>query len=362
MREIRIDRNKPLAAEPRTGHNRFHPGIAPLCEVRPGEEILLETRDAFDGQLRPGSNDADVARMEGGRVHPLTGPIWISGAEPGDGLEVELLDIVPQPHGFSCILPGFGLLRDRFPNPYLVHWQLAEGWATAERIPGVRIPAAPFLGVSAVAPSAALLTGWAAREERLARDGGEVQLPDPRGAVPVGACAVSGLRTIPPRENGGNFDVPQLTRGSRLLLPVYVEGGLFSTGDAHFAQGDGEVCATAIEMGATVRLRFQLRKGWAAARPHLGPVFHAPPRPSPGGATLGAMGMPITEDGAYRSGDLALASRNAVLNMMSLLGARGYDPEQAYVICSVAADLRLSNVVNTPNHVVSALLSEHIFC
>lgn len=360
MQRIGIDRSRPLAEEPHTGHNRFHPEIAPICALAPGEEILLETRDAFDGQLPPGSADRDVGRMDGGRVHPLTGPLWIEGAAPGDGLEIEFLAIEPQPHGVSCILPGFGLLRDRFPDPYLVHWQIADGWATAERLPGIRIPGAPFLGVSAVAPSAALLERWSAREQRLVELGGEAQLPDVCGAVPGGACAAAGLRTIPPRENGGNFDVRQLTRGARLLLPVYVEGALFSAGDAHFAQGDGEVCATAIEMGATARLRFRLHKGWAAGRPDLGPVFELPAQPA-AGAALGAMGMPITAGGENRAGDLELASRNALLNLMDLLEARGYDPEQAYVICSVAADLRLSNVVNSPNFVVSALLPRSIF-
>ena len=360
MKRICIDRNRPLAEEPHTGHNRFHPGIAPICAVAPGEEILLETRDAFDGQLPPGSDDRDIARMDGGRVHPLTGPLWIEGAAPGDGLEIEFLDITPEAHGVSCILPGFGLLRDRFPDPYLVHWRIADGWATAERLPGIRVPGAPFLGVSAVAPSAALLERWSAREQRLAELGGGVQLPDACGAVPGGACGAAGLRTIPPRENGGNFDVRQLTRGARLTLPVYVDGALFSAGDAHFAQGDGEVCATAIEVGATVRLRFRLHKGWAADRPDLGPVFELPAQRAVGEA-LGAMGMPITAGGENRCGDLELASRNALLNLMDLLGARGYEPEQAYVICSVAADLRLSNVVNSPNFVVSALLPRCIF-
>jgi len=190
--------------------------------------------------------------------------------------------------------------------------------------------------------------------------------PDPAGAVPIGACGIAGLRTLPPRENGGNFDVKQLTKGSMLFLPVFKEGGLFSTGDGHFAQGDGEVCVTAVEMGATAVVRFKLHKGVAQRRKFTAPVFSHPgyfadPRFAAPERFLGVMGMPINAAGEIEAENLTLACRNAVLNMMELLQERGFSREQAYVICSVAVDLRISNVVDVPNYVVSALLPEAIF-
>jgi formamidase len=263
-------------------------------------------------------------------------------------------------------MPGRGFLHDLMAEPFIVHWKLADGWATSEQIPGVRVPGTPFMGISAVAPSAANLTDWTAREARVVERGGRAMAPDPAGAVPAGRCGLTGLRTMPPRENGGNFDVKQLTKGSKLFLPVLVEGGLFSTGDAHFAQGDGEVCITAIEMGATVAVRFKVHKGVAAKRKFTAPVFSHPgffaePKYALPSRLLGVMGMPINAAGEIEAENLTLAARNAVLNMMELLQERGFNRQQAYVICSVAVDLRVSNVVDVPNYVVSALLSEAIF-
>jgi formamidase len=174
------------------------------------------------------------------------------------------------------------------------------------------------------------------------------------------------LRTLPPRENGGNFDVKQLTKGAKLYLPVFKEGGLFSTGDGHFAQGDGEVCVTAVEMGATAVVRFKLHKGLATRRKFTAPVFSREtyfidPRFAAPERFLGVMGMPINAAGDIEAENLTLACRNAVLNMIELLQERGFSREQAYVICSVAVDLRVSNVVDVPNYVVSALLPEAIF-
>jgi formamidase len=366
MHAIRIDRNKPLAEEPHLGHNRYHPDISPVAEVGEGEEIALETRDALDGQIKPGMKAADLASIRPGVVHPLTGPVFVKGAVPGDLLEIEFTDILAQPTAFSAIMPGLGFLRDVFTDPFLVHWRIADGWAISAEIPGVRIPGAPFMGVSAVAPSAAKLAEWTAREQRVIDKGGLAFPPDAAGAVPVGPCGLAGLRTLPPRENGGNFDVKQLTKGAKLFLPVFVEGGLFSTGDGHFAQGDGEVCVTAVEMGATAAVRFKIHKGLADRRKFAGPVFAretyfcearfaAPER------FLGVMGMPINAEGEIEAENLTLACRNAVLNMIELLQERGFGREQAYIICSVAVDLRISNVVDVPNYVVSALLPEAIF-
>ena len=366
MHSVRINRGKPLAAEPHLGHNRYHPDIAPIAEVGEGEEIALETRDALDGQIKPGMAAADLASLDAGVVHPLTGPVFVKGAEVGDILEIEFTDIIAQPTAFSCIMPGLGFLRDVFTAPFLVHWRIADGWATSPQIPGVRIPGAPFMGVSAVAPSPAKLAEWTAREQRVIEKGGFALPPDPAGAVPTGPCGLTGLRTLPPRENGGNFDVKQLTKGAKLYLPVFQAGGLFSTGDGHFAQGDGEVCVTAVEMGATAIVRFKIHKGLANRRKFSSPVFSrttyfTDPRFAAPERFLGVMGMPINAAGEIEAENLTLACRNAVLNMIELLQERGFSREQAYVICSVAVDLRVSNVVDVPNYVVSALLPEAIF-
>lgn len=367
MKSIEIDRSKRLKDQPATGHNRFHPDIPPLVEVDAGEEVVLETRDGVDGQLGPAATEAAMADMEAGAIHPLTGPVFVKTAQPGDVLEVEFLDIVPQPHAFSAIVPGLGFLRDICTTPFLVQWRISDGWATSPQLPGVRIPGAPFMGVSAVAPSAAEVRAWTKREQDLLARGGLVFPPDTAGAVPNrGPAATEGLRTLPPRENGGNFDVKQLTKGSKLLLPVSVEGACFSVGDGHFAQGDGEVCVTAVEMGATVAVRFQVLKGAAVSRRMRGPRFShagyfAPPEWAVPQRFVATMGMPIRDDGVNEGENLTLACRNALLNMLDLLQERGWSREQAYVISSVAVDLRVSNVVDVPNYVVSAFLPEAIF-
>lgn len=366
MHQISMDRSKPLAEQPTCGHNRFHPDIEPVVEVEEGEEVAMETLDALDGQLPPTATVDNFAAINAGAVHPLTGPIYVKGAEPGDELEIEFLDIEPELHAFSCIMPGMGFLRDIFDEPFLVHWKISDGWATSDQIPEVCIPGASFMGVSGVAPSADLLQKWTDREQRLLDKGGLVFPPDPEGAVPTGPCGLQGLRTVPPRENGGNFDVKQLTKGSKLFLPVLTDGALFSTGDGHFAQGDGEVCVTAVEMGATCIVRFKVHKGRAASRKFSAPIFtresyFTDPEFAVPQRFLGVMGMPITDEGENDGENLTLACRNAVLNMIELLKERGFSAEQAYVICSVAVDLRVSNVVDVPNYVVSALLPEAIF-
>jgi len=137
---IRIDRSKPLRDEPHTGHNRWHPDIPPIVSVNPGDTVVLETRDALDGAVTPAMTSADLHRVDLNLVHPLTGPVFINGADPGDLLEVHILDIAPQPFGFTTIVPGFGFLRNFFPTPFLVKWRIDSGFAMSPDLPGVRIP------------------------------------------------------------------------------------------------------------------------------------------------------------------------------------------------------------------------------
>jgi formamidase len=191
--------------------------------------------------------------------------------------------------------------------------------------------------------------------------------PTTAAAVPAaGKVAEQGLRTIPPRENCGNADVKQLTKGSKLFVPVAVDGALYSVGDGHFAQGDSECCGTAIEMGATAVVRFRVHRGEAAAKkivwPRFAhPGFFQPPEIGMPRNFIATMGMPITPEGRNENCDISLAARNAVIEMIKLLEERGWTREQAYVLCSVAVDLRVSNVVDVPNVTVSALLPEEIF-
>jgi len=367
MRTLKIDRSKHLCEDPLCGHNRWHPDIEPRFEVNEGEEIGIETRDSMDGYLTPSSTVADFPQVPAAIVHPLTGPIRVKGAAPGDLLEVEFLDILPVRWGFSCVIPGLGFLTDVMRTPFLAHWDIDGDWATSMQIPGVRVPGAPFMGISGVAPSPAQVDAWTRREAALATRGGLALPPEVRDAVPAsGAAARAGLRTIPPRENGGNMDVKQLTRGARLFLPVAVEGALFSTGDAHFCQGDGEVCLTAVEMSATAVLRFKVHKGEALRRRIRWPFFSRTsyfmdPRWAAPERFVATMGMPVDENDTNYAGDLNVATRNALLQMIDLLQERGYTREQAYVICSVAVDLRISNVVDVPNYIVTAMLPEDIF-
>jgi formamidase len=356
VRAVSIDPGRALAEEPGTGHNRWHPDIPPAVSVEPGDELVLETRDALDGQIGPGSTRADVYTLDISRVHPLTGPVFVDGAEPGDLLEVEILGIEPSAFGYTVQSPGFGFLRHAMSEPFLARWEIADSFARSEDIPGVRIGGDVFMGTIGVAPSRELMQRAGERERRLAASGALVDLPSAAGAVPADpAIAEDALRTIPPRENAGNVDVKQLTAGTRLLMPVWVSGALLSAGDAHFAQGDGEVCGQAIEVRSTLRCRVGLRKGGGREVEGLRFAGAFPAQPErPYFATTG-----ICTDTAE---DLTAAARSATLAMVEhLVRERGYTREQAYAICSVAVDLRVSQAVDVPNLLVSAFLPLDIF-
>lgn len=361
--ELTVDRSVPVTDQPDRCHTRWHPDIAPALRCKPGDEVVLHTRDAVDGQLSMASTHEDLLHVDRSIVHPLTGPIHVEGAEPGDLLAVDLLEISTGSFGYTAQFPGFGFLRNDFPDPFLVRWEIADGVATSPELPGVRIPASPFMGTIGVAPSRELLAQITERERDLASRGAEgVALPDPRGAVPAEpAIASEGLRTKPPRENGGNLDVKQMTAGSRALFPVWAPGALFSAGDGHHAQGDGEACGTAIETEGSIRVRFDVIKGGrgAARDVRFSGTGRADPAMDRFVATTGVSNYASGDGGAE---DLNHAARSALSNMIDYLTAeRGYDRREAYAICSVAVDLKVSELVDAPNFVVTAVLPLGIF-
>src|SRR2546428_10280979 len=221
MKSVEIDRGKRLKDQPTTGHNRFHPDVSPILSVEEGEEVVLATRDGVDGQLGPSTSEADMANMEAGAIHPLTGPVFVKGAQPGDTLEIEFLDIVPQPHAFTAIVPGLGFLRDLFTTPFLVHWQIRDGWATSPKLPRVRIPGPPSMAGSGVAPSAAQVRARAARENALLARGGFVFPPAaPRAGPSRRPGGAQGGRTPPPPGNRGNFSLKPPPQGTKQPLPA----------------------------------------------------------------------------------------------------------------------------------------------
>lgn len=345
------------------GHNRWHPDIPPIATVTPGEVVVLRTREGSDAQIGP--EGGDFTAIDTDVIHTLTGPLYVEGAEPGDLLRVEVVSIEPDHTGITAVWPGsgFGMLPDDFDEPLLVHWRISEGVARSPDLPGVTIKGAPFLGIMGVAPSNKRLAQVTAREAALSAAGYAVLLPDARSGFPGGVPAVDGLRTAPPREIGGNLDVRQLTAGSVLTLPVDVPGALFSAGDAHFAQGDGEVTGTAIEITATARLRFEVVKSadvrW---RPRYPSFEYAEPPRAAARRWIGTTGIPLSPAGENGYLDLTLCAREALREMIGYLSSvHGLTRAQAYVLISVAGDLRISEGVDVPNPVVSVHLPLDVF-
>jgi formamidase len=327
-------------------HNRWHPDLAPAVEVAPGEELRLPTEDGLAGQLTRASTHADAGGLDLGLGHPLSGPVFVEGAEPGDVLEVEFVSYETDDFGVTPVIPGFGFLADLFPDPYLVKWEIADGLARSEELPGAAVPEDTFAGVVGVAPSRELMESFRRREEALRERGQPVA--DELAASALPPDARDGLRTIPPRETGGNLDIRGLVAGSRLWLPVAVPGALFSIGDLHFAQGDGEVCGTAIEVAGAVTVRFALHTS-PAARLRF-PSYETPARP--GRRSFATTGIPV-EAGM----DLNAAARDALLELIDhLVWTYGFERPAAYALASVAADLRASEVVDVPYPLVSAVL------
>jgi acetamidase/formamidase len=297
-------------------HFTWDAGNAPVLTVESGDTVVVHTRDVSDDQIGPDSTVDVIAGLDWDRLYPLAGPITIAGAQPGDTLAVEVLDLHTQGWGWAAILPGLGLLPDDFPDPYLRIFDLSDGDLIHFR-EDIAIPIEPFLGTM--------------------------------GVCPAGASAQS---VMPPGSFGGNMDTRQLTRGTTLYLPVQVEGALFSCGDAHAAQGDGEVCVTGLESPMYAALRFALHKDR--------------PIPAPQYLTGGPLTPRVADSRWYGTTgvgpDLYAGAQEAVRAMVQhLSGERGLSPEDAYVLCSLAVDLRISEIVDGGQYVVSALLPLAIF-
>jgi acetamidase/formamidase len=290
----------------------------PALTVAPGETVGFKDIDGTLGQLTRDSTARDVGNLDLSRVNAISGPVFVDGAQPGDVLKVTLVGFESPGWGWTAIIPEFGLLADDFPDPAINIWNYDPGFGKlAAYSPGARVPLKPFCGT-----------------------------------VGVARAEPGSHSTIPPYRGGGNMDIRDLTLGVELYLPIEVEGALFSIGDPHAAQGDGEICGTAIETLANVSVRLDLEKGTPLSFPRF-------VTPGPVTRHLDAKGYDVTTG---IGPDLMDAAKDCVRGMIDLIGARhSMRPEDAYMLLSVCADLRISEVVDRPNWVVSCYLPRLVF-
>lgn len=350
----------PLVDQPTAGHNRFHPAIPPKQVLRSGDTITVPTLDGCDLQVTRETTAQDLLTMTMQRSHPMTGPFGIEGAEPGHVLEVEVIALEPADYGWTMLLPGTGHLRDLIAEPFLAHWEIADNRARSEQLPGITIAGRPFLGIMGVAPGAAEHMRYLARERALEAAG--APQPSAVAAIPAGEPIDSeGLRTVGPRECGGNLDVKQLTAGSRFLVTVELPGANLALGDMHFAQGDGESMGTAIETCGEATVKVTLHEE-PAFRPTTPAFSHPDTVEDDSRGFFVTTGIPVDADGVNRWHHIGLAARNALLEMSAYLQAEhGLTEPQALILTSVAVDLRIGSIVNDPNTVVTASLPLAVF-
>ncbi|MCU0493305.1 MAG: acetamidase/formamidase family protein [Chloroflexaceae bacterium] len=300
-------------------HHKWDNSLPPVLEVESGDVVHCETRDVTNDQVTPGCSADVLGKLDFSQLYPLAGPIYVKGAQPGDILEIEILKMQTLDWGWTGLIPGLGLLPEDFTSPYLRHFDLTNG-ETAPLRDDIHIPIQPFCGTMGVA------------------------LDEP-GAHDVLPCG----------KGGGNIDTRHLNVGAKLYLPVFVPGGMFSAGDCHAAQGDGEVCVTGIECPMQFSLRFSLVQG-RSLRPWSYQFYTAPGPIQP---KYDANGYFVT---TAIGPDLMTNSKNAVRDMIAWLGReKGLSPEDAYVLCSLAADLRISQIVDAPNWCVSCYLALSVF-
>jgi formamidase len=367
--------------------NRLHPDIPMATRAMPGQTILFHTRDAGDvlgtvasqTDQQPGNLSTEF-----GHVHPMTGPVYIEGAEAGDVVAVTLTNIDPGRYAWTNGGSG-GFVRDLVDGQRQIIWRLNRNYAESDDLPGVKIPNGSFPGVVTTLPGAEQLQNMLAREQALADAGGRVSLPFAGDADPAELCGINGsaknecLRTIPPREHGGNMDIRYLQAGVTIYLPCYIDGCGLAIGDVHYAQGDGEVSGTAIEMSADVwattevlkdgprlthgphfegssdLLNIPSRRFYAVTGFPLKPAGSVPP-------DMAYLKSPIIADLENLSNDINLAARNAIAGIVDyIVETYGYDRQQAYVIASVAVDIRIGQLVDAPNVGVTAILPLDIF-
>jgi acetamidase/formamidase len=300
-----------LSAEPT--HSCWNRALEPRLHIAPGDTVHLECLDSSGAQVHSAMTVDEFLKIDRGRIHALTGPIFVEGAELGDVLQIDVLEVAHKGWGWSSVIAGLGFLKERFSKPYLFHW-LLEGAVSRSLTPAV-VALRPFCGVMGVAPA----------------EDGE-------------------FRTRPPGVFGGNLDVRELSSGATLYLPVLNRGALFSAGDAHAAQGDGEVCINGIECPADVTLRFHLHK----QRPLSGPLIESASSQIQYGDSDSWI---VVESGT----DAIITARSATSRMIDLLIDRWqFNAVHAYLLCSVAMHLRLSQVVNEPMITVSAAIPKHV--
>lgn len=384
-----LDSSKPFDQQEKLGHNRWHPEIPPVATVKPGTSFRADCREWFDGFIKNNDSADDVRDAPLHTVHALAGPFAVEGAEPGDLLIVDILDVGPIPQeegpiagqgwGYTGIFAknnGGGFLTDQFPDAYKAIWDFKGGECTSRHIPGVKFTGIVHPGLMGTAPSAQLLAKWNKREgDLIATDPLRVPPlalpPEPDGAI-LGSLsedqyqrvAAEAARTAPPRENGGNQDIKNLTKGSRIFYPVFVPGGHLSVGDLHFSQGDGEITfCGAIEMGGYIDLHVDIIKG---GMEKYGVSENAIFMPGRGGPVysewLAFSGTSVTLEGEQRYLDSQLAYQRAILHAIDYLTQFGYSPEQAYLLLGAAPiEGRFSGVVDIPNSCATVYIPTEIF-
>lgn len=363
-------------------HNRWHPDIPMVEWVNPGDDFRIETFDWTGGQIKNDDDASDVRDVELQQVHFLSGPIGVKGAEPGDLLVVDILDIGTKDdslwgfNGFFSKQNGGGFLTEHFPAAQKSIWDLEGMFARSRHVPGVSYAGLIHPGLIGCLPDRALLDEWNTRENALVATDPErvpplAALPEDGGKAHMGkmtgdarnAAAAEAARTVPPREHGGNCDIKDLSRGSKVYFPVYVDGGGLSMGDLHFSQGDGEITfCGAIEMAGWLHIRVSLLKGGVSKYGIKNPIFKPSPITPNYNDHLIFEGISVDEEGGQHYLDVHIAYRQACLNAIEYLKKFGYSGAQAYSILGTApVQGHISGVVDIPNACATLWLPTEIF-
>lgn len=378
---ISVDVSKKPSEQPQPMHNRWHPDIPAVAYVEPGDSFRVECLDWTGGQIKDDDCANDIRDVDLDAVHYLSGPIHIKDAQPGDLLVVDILDIGALPSsewGFTGIFArenGGGFLADYYPDAAKAIWYFDGIYAHSRHIPDVRFAGIIHPGLIGTAPSSQLLATWNAREKELFDTSPDrvpplCTLPNAHSALAgslsgsnADSVMNSGARTVPGRENGGNCDIKNLSRGSRVYFPVFVEGAHLSMGDIHFSQGDGEISfCGGIEMAGWLDLRVGIIKNGMARYNITNPIFKTGPLEPTYNEYLVFEGISVDEHGKQHYLDANIAYKRACLNAIAYLETFGYTPEQAYMLLSTApVEGRVSGIVDIPNAVCTVAIPKDIF-